>query len=250
MAHSCLRSWFDAVQGRAVPPDLAWQAELTARGLAAADLVVAPSEAHGAALRRLYGIGRVAVVANASGSPMTAWSDGPAAIAAARWWDEGKGAATLDAAAGLTRVPVRMIGALCGPQGQVAHMRHARATGRLPHADTLAALARAGVFVSPSLYEPFGLAALEAARAARPLLLADIPTYREIWGGAACFFPPRDPAALAAALDALWADPARRRTLGQRAQARARGFSLAAQGRAMAALWQGLAHHGAVEAAG
>ncbi len=248
VAHSCLRTWFDAVHGRDVPPNMAWQARLTARGLAASDVVVAPSQAHAAALRRLYDIDRVAVVRNASGSPVAEWSGGTAAIAAARWWDEGKGAATIDAAAALTDVPVCMIGSLRGPQGQVAQVNHAKAAGPLPYTDTLAAISRAAVFVSPSLYEPFGLAALEAARTSRPLLMADIPSYRELWADAACFFDPRSPADLAAKLDALMAAPDRRRAMGRRARIRAQEYDLATQGRAMAALWRRMARLRSLEA--
>ncbi len=48
------------------------------------------------------------------------------------------------------------------------------------------------IFVSTSLYEPFGLAVLEAAQAGCPLVLSDIATFRELWDGAAIFFPPGD----------------------------------------------------------
>jgi glycosyltransferase involved in cell wall biosynthesis len=47
--------------------------------------------------------------------------------------------------------------------------------------------------VAPSLYEPFGLAVAEAARAARPLVLSDIPTFRELWGDAALTSRPAMP---------------------------------------------------------
>ena len=38
-----------------------------------------------------------------------------------------------------------------------------------------------------ALYEPFGLAVLEAAQAGCALVLSDIPTFRELWDGAALF---------------------------------------------------------------
>ena len=81
----------------------------------------------------------------------------------------------------------------------------------------------------------------EAARVARPLVLADIPTFRELWDGAALFFPARDPGALADAANRLAEDPALRRRLGQAAQIRARRFTLVAQARAMKRLLDGLA---------
>jgi glycosyltransferase involved in cell wall biosynthesis len=86
-------------------------------------------------------------------------------------------------------------------------------------------MARAGVFVSPSLFEPFGLAALEAAEAGTPLLLSDIATYRELWDGAALFFAPNDADALADAFNLLAADGRLRRRLGRAARQRALNYS-------------------------
>jgi glycosyltransferase involved in cell wall biosynthesis len=87
--------------------------------------------------------------------------------------------------------------------------------------------------VSTSIYEPFGLAALEAALSGTPLVLADIATYREIWDGAAAFFDARDPYALAACIESLSHDESLRHRLGQRAALQARKFSPAAQVAAM-----------------
>ena len=54
------------------------------------------------------------------------------------------------------------------------------------HYDT-AILPTRPIFVSVSRYEPFGLAVLEAAHAGCALVLSDIPTFRELWQGAASF---------------------------------------------------------------
>jgi hypothetical protein len=43
--------------------------------------------------------------------------------------------------------------------------------------------------VGPSV-EPFGLAVLEAAQAGCPLVLSDLPGFRELWDGAALFRRP------------------------------------------------------------
>jgi glycogen(starch) synthase len=83
------------------------------------------------------------------------------------------------------------------------------------------------VFVLPACYEPFGLAALEAAMARCALVLGDIPTLRELWDGAAIFVPPDDPEALVAALNTLAADPELLSLLGDLARSRAGGYSAA-----------------------
>ena len=57
-------------------------------------------------------------------------------------------------------------------------------------------MARAAIFVSSSVYEPFGLAVLEAAGSGAALVLSDIPTFRELWDEAALFAPPGDAAGI------------------------------------------------------
>jgi glycosyltransferase involved in cell wall biosynthesis len=58
-------------------------------------------------------------------------------------------------------------------------------------------------YVMPSAYEGFGIAAAEAMAAGLPMLLSDLAVLREITHGNAVFFDPRDPAALAARLEAV-----------------------------------------------
>jgi glycosyltransferase involved in cell wall biosynthesis len=69
----------------------------------------------------------------------------------------------------------------------------------------------------------------EAAATGAPLVLADIPTYRTLWGDAALFADPRDPTALAEAVRRLAGDADLRRDLGDRARRRARRFALRSQ---------------------
>src|SRR5947199_312178 len=65
---------------------------------------------------------------------------------------------------------------------------------------------RAAIFASPALYEPFGLTVLEAAAAGCALVLSDIPSFRELWSGAAVFVDPADSESLHRALRDLSAD--------------------------------------------
>lgn len=148
------------------------------------------------------------------------------AFTAARLWDEGKNIATLDAAAGLSGVDVFAAGPLDGPQGQRVRLAHARPLGSMPRAEVAGWLARRPIFVSSAVYEPFGLAALEAAQAGCALLLSDIATHRELWRDAAWLFNPRDPNALAAGLRRLVDDPAASAALGARALARSQEYAV------------------------
>jgi glycosyltransferase involved in cell wall biosynthesis len=237
VSHSCVPSWFRAVRGSDVPPGWAWQKRRNAAGLANADLVLVPTRSHGAALEACYGpLGHLRVVGNATTMPDPV-AKAEIILAAGRWWDEGKNGAVLDAAAGELDWPVLMAGATDGPNGQRFAIRKAQALGPLPGSQMAQLTAEAAIVVSPSIYEPFGLVALEGAAAGAALVLADIPTYRELWDGAAVFVSPHDPAAWSRTLNALSRDEPRRRNLGEAARDRARRFTFARQRDAMLAAY-------------
>jgi glycosyltransferase involved in cell wall biosynthesis len=237
MAHSCVGTWWDAVRGGALPPDLAWRAEMTRVGLLNADVVVAPSQSFADELVAFYRLKRpVHVIPNGAqpiGMPRT---PSPHALTAGRLWDEGKNVATLNEAAALSGVTVRAAGPVRGPNGVSIAARHLTLLGNLGAMALAREYARAAVFVSVAQYEPFGLAVLEAAQAGCALLLADIPVFRELWSGAALFVDPSDPAGIAMALRGLIADPASCECRGELARRRALRFTADAMAAATWAL--------------
>lgn len=239
MSHSCVASWFAAVRGSGLPEAWAWQTRLNRLGFDRADLVLAPSRSHAATLTRTYGaIPDLAVVYNASRIACSVGTKENFVFAAGRWWDEGKNGAVLDRAAADIGWPVVMAGACEGPNGQRLAIMHADHEGELSHDRTMRLMSRAGIVVSPSVYEPFGLVALEAARAGAALVLADIETYRELWEGAAVFADPGDPAAFAEAVNRLTEDAKLRADLGRRAQLRSADFTVEAQRDAVLAAYR------------
>jgi glycosyltransferase involved in cell wall biosynthesis len=193
---------------------------------------------------RIYGLSRgPAVVHNGRRRflPELRASGEDFVFTAGRLWDDGKNMRVLDRAAPRIRLPIHAAGPLCGPTGEAAAFEHLHCLGRMTERAVFERLARRPIFVSPSLYEPFGLAVLEAAAAGCALALSDIPTFRELWDGAAVFAPPHDAAALAAAVNALVDDPARRSEAGARARRRAQRYAPERMTRAMMDLYQGLA---------
>lgn len=218
VSHSCVPTWWEAVRGTPLPAGWGWQADRNRRGLQRADAVLAPSASHAAALVRAYGlVPKPGVVHNATAALPADTSKEPFVLAAGRWWDEGKNAATLDAAAASSPWPVHMAGPLSGPNGQAIPIRHADAVGELGSAALLDRMRRAAIFAAPSRYEPFGLAVLEAATQHAALVLSDIPSFRELWDDAALFVPPTDAAGFARAIATLAEDASLRRRLALRA---------------------------------
>lgn len=237
IAHSCVRTWWRAVHGEDPPPAWDGYANRVRRGLTAADLVIAPTAAFLAAITAAYGILAAArVVTNgracATSAANAVGAKDPVILCAARLWDEAKNVRTLDAAAAELAWPVHVAGSAEPPDGADAEaFRHIRPLGVLAAGDLRSRLDRAAIFVSPALYEPFGLAVLEAAQSGCALVLSDIPTFRELWHDAAVFVPPRDPQALARALSALSCDPERIEAYGIRAARRAQAYDAKAMTR-------------------
>ena len=239
-AHSCLATWWHAVKRGPLPDEWRWHRDVTVRGLMAGDVVVAPSASFAAALRATYEELPYLVVVPNGTTPIEPAPKERFVLAAGRWWDEAKNLACLEEAAGRASIEVRVAGPMAGPDGQAVTPRTVRWVGDLPHAELCRWHARAPIFASLSLYEPFGLGVLEAASAGAALVLSAIPTFLELWGGCALFVDPRRPAEAAEAFDRLGRDDALRQRLAEAARQRARSFTLERQARSMMETWERL----------
>jgi len=83
----------------------------------------------------------------------------------------------------------------------------------------------AEAFVFPSLYEGFGLPVLEAMARSVPVACSNASSLPEVAGDAALLFNPRDPAAIASAIEFLLTNPAEAARLRALGRARAREFT-------------------------
>ena len=243
--HSDVVTWWRWVkgggqQGAPLPEHLTWQRELAQQALRRADRVVCPSAFLARELAATYRLsGLPAVVHNAVGalpdSEAPAAGHPPAgerglrgqAVVAGRVWDEAKNLSLVAEALGLCRTPweVEVAGELCEPgregsQGGQGDEPAGRAEapalpagpglryrGYLDKGRLGALFRRASVCLAPSLYEAFGLAPAEAALAGCAVVASDLPSYREVWGAAACYFRRDSARSLAAVLDRLHDDP-------------------------------------------
>lgn len=206
VCHSCVATWWQAVRQGQLPEEFVWRTDLVQRGYQAADMLLAPTKAFARATARAYDLAEEpAVVRNGRHSVWNrkGFTPGTFAFTAGRLWDEGKNFAAIDRAAARLAIPVLAAGPLNGPNGAQVEARHVKSLGRLSDAEIAQHLSAKPIFVSVARYEPFGLAVLEAAQAGCALVLADIPTFRELWEGAAIFVQPDDDEAIAAAIEQL-----------------------------------------------
>jgi len=215
-AHSCVLSWWRAVHGTGAPPQWRRYAAALREGLQRARLVVAPTGAMLRALEAEHGrLGASAVIPNGRRPELfPPLVKAELVLCAGRLWDPAKNLAALEAAARHCSWPV----ACAGPGGSGGAVRP---LGELTTIQLARWLGRAAIFALPALYEPFGLAVLEAALAGCALVLGDIASLRELWEDAAVFVDPRRPDLLAGVLNRLAAAPAARSELAGAARRRA-----------------------------
>ena len=243
VVHSCLATWWDAIETSALPDDFAWRNALTRSGMIAADAVVAPSLALAEALQRVHHLPFTPRVVH-NGRAAHTRRPGPLAdhaFTAGRLWDRGKDVVTLDRAAALADVPIVAAGPATAPDGATIGFEALAWRGVLDPAELVAELSSRPVYASAALYEPFGLAVLEAAQAGCALVLSDIATFRELWDGVATFVEPRDAAGFGSAIAALLADPVARSARGKAARRRAARYSDDAMAAGMRAIYATLA---------
>ncbi len=253
VAHSCVLSWWRAVHRQPAPAPWRPYWRAVARGLAAADVVVAPTAAMLESVGTLYGVpieGRV-IYNGRDQTELIAAAKQPYVFSAGRVWDEAKNIAALDAAAAEVPWPVYVAGSLAHPSGRQLQPSNVTALGHLTPAELGSWLASAAIYALPARYEPFGLSAVEAGLAGCALVLGDLPSLREVWDDAAVFVEPTDSRALAAAIRGLIDDPRRVAAMAQRAHARAATYTLERMASAYLALYRQLyaerplAHRGA-----
>lgn len=244
VAHSCVVSWWRAVFGCEAPPRYTEYRARVKSGLDAAARIVAPSGAMSSELSALYSPrARVQVITN--GADARKFRRGPKQelmVAAGRFDDKAKNLDVLAQSAAQLPWPVTVVGPT--PANAAAGAHGLDFTGRLSADEVAQWMARASIFLHPARYEPFGLSVLEAALSGCALVLGDIPSLRELWGDAASYVDPGQPAELVAAAQRLSADATLRQSMAERALARAQRYAIARTAREYCELYAGLAPQG------
>ena len=231
VAHSDVLSWWSEVHGSPAPetPWLAWYRDVVTQGLAHADFVVAPSQWMLNAIRRHYGPPAcAAVIHNGRNASLfsTSLSKANRVLCSGRVWDEGKQVSLL--LARRHSVPVHIAGPCQHPDRREEPMHTDGTNGSVTFLGSLSEesmkreYAQSSIYAVTSRYEPFGLAAVEAALSNCALVVNDLPVFRELWGESAMYFSRNDPDALADAIRTLSENSELRQDYAQRGRQRAR----------------------------
>jgi glycosyltransferase involved in cell wall biosynthesis len=202
VAHSDVVSWWQNVKDDE-PPRTEWfnrYCQIVRDGLRGADAVVAPSRWMLDQVQRNFGAQRNARVIYNGRSPLQFtphMKKEDLVVSVGRLWDEGKQTNLLLALEPPARVCIAGSGLhpYKHPRAQERVKRdvsHIELRDRQSEREIQLLLGRASIYVVTSKYEPFGLAALEAALSRCALVVNDIQSQREIWGEAALYFHTND----------------------------------------------------------
>jgi glycogen synthase len=190
-AHSDVLSW-SKYSGHAIEP-CAWlerYCDLTCSGLNGCDAVVAPTRWMLTALGESFSLPSDRFVVPNGRSVPSGWPESPRtlqAITAGRLWDPAKNLAMLADAE--LPIPLLVAGAHSYQANAAPELpAGATALGSLAESELLAHFRQCAIYVCSSLYEPFGLAPLEAALCGCAVVAKDLPSLREVWGTGALYF--------------------------------------------------------------
>jgi glycosyltransferase involved in cell wall biosynthesis len=203
-----------------------------------ADVVIAPSRYSADVARREYGVGAGTIAVVPEPIELERWAAlfaaaaplpraGPIILCVARMYPRKHTGDLLEAAALLRhRIPsarVRVVGK--GPEWEHVVRLHAELglgqtvtlLGDVSRERLAEEYVSADLFCLPSVQESLGIVFLEAMAAGLPVVACRAAAIPEVVedGVTGVLAPPRDPAGLAAALEALIADPGRARAMGE-----------------------------------
>lgn len=220
--HSDVLSWADACRPRRLD-DSRWLRQyrsLVTHGLHACDAVVTPTRWMAETLAHHYtGLPGCYVISNGrslSAPPSNLRT--VQALTVGRLWDEGKNVAMLGDVT--SPIPIYVAGERQhGTSVAPRQLGRAILLGALSEQSLVSLFARSSIYIATSIYEPFGLAPLEAALCGCAVVANDIPSLREVWGDAALYFS--GPRSLSAVLHQLNRNPGELSMLRQQAFLRA-----------------------------
>jgi glycosyltransferase involved in cell wall biosynthesis len=233
--HSCVQTWWQAVKGKEAPHEWDQYAQTVKESLEASDVVVTPTKAILEKAKNTHKFSSTSKVIY-NGRRINASEEiekEDFILCMGRMWDEAKNLPLLSGIAKKLPWPVYVAGDAVNPNtGKECSVENVKFLGKLSPEDVQQWMQRAKIFVSPTKYEPFGLAILEAAGNGCALVLSEIETLKELWQDAALFFDPKDEAEAEKTVMRLLENEEFLKELSGKAKKRAADFSVEKMGKA------------------
>lgn len=233
--HSCVQTWWQAVKGKAAPNDWDLYTQTVKESLEASDIVISPTKAILQKARESHNFSSPAKVIHNGRSlkPSEGVKKEKIILCMGRMWDEAKNLGLLSNIAQRMPWPIYVAGDAVNPNtGKECQVENVNFLGKLNPEEVQHWMERASIFVSPTRYEPFGLAILEAAENGCALVLSQLETLQELWHDAAVFFDPENEAEAEKTLLTLLQNESYLEELSEKAKTRAEEYSAEKMGEA------------------
>jgi glycosyltransferase involved in cell wall biosynthesis len=241
--HSCVQTWWQAVKGTSAPSTWSRYTALVKDSLNASDMVVSPTNAILEKAVRVHEVkSPTEVIYNGREINFSEEVEKEDFILCmGRIWDEAKNLRALSGIAKNLPWPVYIAGNNINPNtGKEVEIENVHFLGELSSEEAVNIMQRASIFASPTKYEPFGLAILEAAKAGCALALSEIETLKELWSSAASFFDPENSEDTQQKILQLIEDKEHRKVMAEKACAQSEAYNLQKMGSEYAALYKRL----------
>ncbi|MDT0643918.1 glycosyltransferase family 4 protein [Zunongwangia sp. F363] len=241
--HSCVQTWWQAVKGTEAPASWSRYTGIVKDSLNASDVVVSPTESLLKNAIRIHDISSHTEVIH-NGRDINFSEDREKEniiLCMGRIWDEAKNLKALSGIAKNLPWPVYIAGSNVNPgTGEKVEIENVHFLGELSSEEAKNLMERAAIFASPTKYEPFGLAILEAAKAGCALALSNIDTLIELWGTTAAFFNPENPEETEKKILELIEDEEHRNRMVQKSREKSKDYNLEKMGAEYASLYKRL----------
>lgn len=241
--HSCVRTWWQAVKGCDVPKE--WEEYVThlENACNSSDILLFPSEAiKRAACSANHLSSECMVIPNAREMPITEEVEREKIIlCTGRIWDEAKNLLKLCEVADQLPWPIYVAGDNTNPNtSEKMELDNVRFLGKLNSEELRYWLQRTEIYINPALYEPFGLAVLEAAKSGCALALSNLETLQEIWQENALYFDPNKKEGIIETLFKLIENDELRKNYQKKARIHSEQYNLKAMGASYFKVYQSL----------
>lgn len=243
MYHSCVQTWWQAVKGCQAPT--AWEPYMShlQNACNTSEVVIFPTEAiqkmayQAHSLTAPYEViynARNMVIADSAVREKIILCTG-------RIWDEAKNLMLLCEVADQLPWPVYVAGDDQHPgTSKKMVLNNVRFLGKLSSEELKYWLERTEIYINPALYEPFGLAVLEAAKKGCALALGNLDTLQEVWQDNALYFDPRKAEDIMEVLMNLIKDDSLRSDYQKRAKSHSKRYNLKTMGASYHQLYRSL----------
>lgn len=241
--HSCVQTWWEAVKNCEVPAQ--WNAYVRhlQEACNSSNVIVFPTDAIRLAAYQSHSITTPYEVINNGRDFSVAGDVGKEKIilCSGRIWDEAKNLKFLCGLAEQLPWPIYVAGDNANPNtSDKMLLDNVRFLGKLDFEELKYWLERTEIYINPALYEPFGLAVLEAAKAGCALALSDLYTLKEIWQENALYFDPNSEKEMVNTILNLISDDQFRKQYQENAKKHSKRYSIEAMGESYVQLYKSL----------